>query len=118
MPSPHIAPVHLKMVILRLYISIVCYFSLVTNCHRLRLADFNLISHTVAAHARSDAAIAAFTLTSTTTARDPGVKIQLTGAICGLGYVFSALLTFNLLNICFVFVSLAFSRNCLYLTLL
>ena len=36
-------------------------------------------------------------LSSTTTARDLGVKIQLTGAICGLGAIENILLAFHIL---------------------
>jgi len=43
-----------------------------------------LSSFDLDAHARSDAAMAAFTLTSTTHSNDPGTKIQATGANFGL----------------------------------
>ena len=49
------------------------------------LAFFDLMSHARNAHARSDAAIAAFTLTSTPLARDLFAKIQPTGETSGLG---------------------------------
>jgi hypothetical protein len=48
------------------------------------LPVFHLILPDLSAHARSDVAMAAFTLTSTLKSNDLGAKIQPTGATSGL----------------------------------
>ena len=59
-------------------------FLMVTVCHRTRLRVFDLISTISTAHVRSDAAMAAFTLSSTPAIADLRTKILPTGEISGL----------------------------------
>ena len=53
-------------------------------CHRARLRVFGLISTISSEHVRSDAAMAAFTLSSTPEIADRGAKTLPTGEISGL----------------------------------
>ena len=67
-----------------MHISIFSTISVGAICNGRRLTVFDLISHVWAAHAPSDAAMAAFTFASTTQTHDLRVKIQPTGEIFGL----------------------------------
>ena len=82
--SPNFSPVHSKTGIWCLYKSLFFTLTSSTLCHRWRLPVFDFISHVVGGHARSDAAIAAFTLTSTPTTRNLGAKTLPAGERFGL----------------------------------
>ena len=82
---PEIASVHTQNGCLYLYTGI-CPESTLDTFYYQCLPVFRLFSSDLAAHARSDAAIAAFTLSSTLKSNDSSAKTQATGTNSGLAY--------------------------------